>query len=105
MGEESCGAPRASDEFRGIELDEWLEETIEQLRDDFLAAMSAGDDEKARQLVERFESSLDRLPRKDRDEILSETTVWLGEELKIRGLSARRTPHEPGQPDAPPSDP
>jgi hypothetical protein len=67
--------------------------------------MAAGDDEQARLLVDRFESSLDRLPREQQDEIVAETTVWLGEEARARGLSAGRTPPDPGRQDAPRSEP
>ena len=92
MVEEPCHASRPLDEPEGIELDEWLEEKIEQLRGAFRAAIAAGDDEQARLLVERFESSLDRLPTKQWDVIVAETTVWLGEEAR----ALRRTPHDPG---------
>lgn len=104
MGEEPCGTSRSRNQFRGIELDIWLDEKLEQLRDDFIEAIAAGEDERARRHIERFESSLDRLPRKQREEIIADTSVWLGEELRARGLGTGQTPRDSGLGNLPPSE-
>ncbi len=82
MGEDPSREPRRI--FRGIERDIWIEERIDQLRADFWAAIDAGDQDRARDHVDRFEASLDRLPPRLRDEVISETTVMLDDELKAR---------------------
>jgi len=83
MGDDdSKGEP--DETFHGIERDIWIEEQVDQLWDDFFRAVDAGQHERARELVERFEASLDRLPPELRHEVISETTVMLGDELKAR---------------------
>ncbi|HEY2237757.1 MAG TPA: hypothetical protein VGI21_03155 [Streptosporangiaceae bacterium] len=82
MGEDPGRESRR--EFRGIERDIWIEEQIEQLTADFFAAIDAGDEERAREHVARFEASMERLPPRLRHEVVSETTVMLGEELTMR---------------------
>ncbi len=90
MGEEPCSKSR--DVFRGIERDIWIEEQIDQLREDFFRAIAAGEEERARQYVDEFEASLDRLPPNLRHEVISETTVMLDDELKAR----RESDQQPG---------
>ena len=82
MGDEPCS--KTSEDLLGIERDIWIEEKIEQLRVDFFAAIAAGEDEHAHELVDRFEASLSRLSPRLRHEVISETTVLLGDELKAR---------------------
>jgi hypothetical protein len=86
MGEDPGREPRRL--FRGIEREIWVEEQIEQLRTDFFGAVDAGDQDRARAYIDRFEASLDRLPPRQRDKVISETTVMLGDELKARDEAA-----------------
>jgi hypothetical protein len=80
MGEDPSEAARS--ELRGIERDEWIEEQVDQLRIDFFAALALGDIDNAHEHVERFETSMSRLPPRLRDMVISETTVMLNDELK-----------------------
>jgi hypothetical protein len=86
MGDEPCRESRSGDELKGIELDVWLDERLEQLLSDVLVAKAAGDDAQVKLHIERFESAVGRLPRKQRDGVIADATVWLGEELRARGF-------------------
>ena len=82
MGDDTCD--ESIDDLEGIDRDVWIDEKIERLRNDFFAAIAAGDEVQARQFVARFEASLAHLPTSVRDEVISDTTVMLGDELKAR---------------------
>jgi hypothetical protein len=82
MGEDPGREPRRL--FRGIEREIWIEEQIDQLRADFFGAIDAGDEQRAGEYIDRFEASMDRLPPRLRHEVVSETSVMLGEELAMR---------------------
>jgi len=82
MGEDPGREPRRP--FRGIERDIWIEEQVDQLRADFFSAIEAGDEQRAGEYVDQFEASMEQLPPRLRHEVISETTVMLGDELKGR---------------------
>lgn len=88
MGDDPCSS--ASEDLKGIERDVFIATQVEQLRIDFFEAIAAGEDQLAREHVDRFEERLKRLPPGLRHEVISETTVMLGDELKAQREARRK---------------